>query len=55
MLDALFGFQFKGEIREPFLSIINQVKQSDLPVISVDVPSGWSIDCSDNTKNTQGF
>ena len=26
VLDAIFGFSFKGDIREPFLSAISQIK-----------------------------
>ena len=45
VLDAIFGFSFKAEgIREPFKTLISQVKESGVPVISVDVPSGWNVD-----------
>lgn len=44
IVDAIFGYSFKGEIRQPFDSIIKSLKEFTGPVISVDVPSGWEID-----------
>lgn len=47
-VDALFGFSFKGEPREPYASIImNDFVLSKIPVVSVDVPSGWDVDHGD--------
>ena len=40
VVDAIFGFSFKGNARPPFgnaLSILEQVK---IPICSVDIPSG---------------
>ena len=52
IVDAIFGFSFKGEPRAPFGAILHQLKaaqESDNPsqVLSVDVPSGWSVDEGD--------
>jgi len=45
ILDAIFGFSFKGtSIRSPFDKIIGNLKRSALPIISVDVPSGWDVE-----------
>lgn len=33
IVDALFGFSFKPPVREPFVGIINLMKQSQLPII----------------------
>ena len=45
MIDSIFGFSFKtGGLRAPFDSIIPQMKSSRLPLVSVDVPSGWDVD-----------
>jgi hydroxyethylthiazole kinase-like uncharacterized protein yjeF len=52
-IDALFGFSFQGPAREPFSSIIRTFAQSAVPVISVDVPSGWDVDNGD--KFSSGF
>ena len=43
-IDALFGFSFKGEIREPFKTIIEAMKKFENKIISVDIPSGFDID-----------
>ncbi|MGP6220278.1 NAD(P)H-hydrate dehydratase [Caldiplasma sukawensis] len=40
VVDALFGIGVKGDIREPFASIIDLINKSGKTVISVDVPSG---------------
>lgn len=50
IVDAIFGFSFKGEIREPFRSIIRHIKNSEKPVVSLDIPSGWDVD-NGNTTN----
>ena len=44
IIDALFGFSFKGEIREPFKTIIDAMKKFENKIISVDIPSGFDID-----------
>lgn len=43
VLDAMFGFGFKGDPRPPFDTIIRDLSQGGTPVVSVDVPSGWSV------------
>ena len=52
VVDAIFGFSFKGEAREPFATILKQIKEEaasnkDLLTISVDIPSGWNVDEGD--------
>ncbi|CCF56206.1 hypothetical protein KAFR_0A07720 [Kazachstania africana CBS 2517] len=46
IVDALFGFSFKPPLREPFATIIKEVcdLQDKVPVVTVDVPSGWDVD-----------
>lgn len=46
IIDAIFGFSFKpGSIRPPFDSVINTINShSDIPILSVDIPSGWEVD-----------
>lgn len=44
ILDAIFGFSFTGEIRSPFDSIIEAIGKSEVPICSIDVPSGWNVD-----------
>ena len=46
VVDAIFGFSFKPPLREPFQSIVNELHklQETVPIVSVDVPSGWDVD-----------
>lgn len=47
LVDALLGTGLKSEVRDPMASIIEQVNQSNVPVLSVDIPSGL---CSDTGR-----
>jgi len=47
VIDALFGFSFRGPPRPEFANIIKTIIESKLPVVSVDVPSGWEIETGD--------
>jgi len=40
VVDAIFGFSFKGAVREPFGSILDVLKKTTAPVASIDIPSG---------------
>ncbi|PNY23078.1 Meiotically up-regulated protein 182 [Tolypocladium capitatum] len=44
VVDAIFGFSFSGEVREPFPAVIQALEETKLPVTSVDVPSSWDIE-----------
>ncbi|XP_073423232.1 NAD(P)H-hydrate epimerase isoform X2 [Dendrobates tinctorius] len=44
VIDAIFGFSFKGAVREPFGSILNTLKRITIPIASVDIPSGWDVE-----------
>ncbi|KAI2611867.1 YjeF N-terminal domain-like protein [Hypoxylon sp. NC1633] len=44
VVDAVFGFSFSGEVREPFPAVIRALEDTKLPVTSVDAPSSWSIE-----------
>jgi NAD(P)H-hydrate epimerase len=41
IVDALLGIGVRGELREPFPSLINGMNASGKPILSVDVPSGF--------------
>ena len=41
IIDAIFGFPFKGDIRQPYKDFIEQIKPFEKKVLSVDIPSGW--------------
>ncbi|PPQ98133.1 hypothetical protein CVT26_003177 [Gymnopilus dilepis] len=44
ILDAIFGFSFKPPMRAPFDTVIPLLNQSRLPIVSVDIPSGWDVE-----------
>lgn len=44
VVDAIFGFSFSGEVREPFPSVISALEKTSIPVTSVDAPSSWNIE-----------
>ena len=48
VVDALFGFSFKGTPRPPFDALIASMSNATAPpVVSVDVPSGWHVELGD--------
>ncbi|XP_076438762.1 NAD(P)H-hydrate epimerase-like isoform X2 [Babylonia areolata] len=46
IVDALFGFSFKGPPRPQFQEILDKLKavEKEVPVCSIDVPSGWDVE-----------
>ncbi|XP_063866026.1 NAD(P)H-hydrate epimerase-like [Scylla paramamosain] len=44
IVDALFGFSFKPPVRPLFVPILEILFQTTVPVISVDIPSGWHVE-----------
>ena len=44
VLDAIFGFSFKGPVRAPFDTALQLITSSALPIVSVDIPSGWDVE-----------
>lgn len=44
IIDALLGIGIKGEVKGILASTISQINQSDLPILSIDVPSGLNAD-----------
>merc|ERR1712217_1019117 len=44
IVDAIFGYNLKGDLREPFASIIASLASCSVPIVSVDFPSGWDCD-----------
>lgn len=43
-IDGLLGTGINGAVRPPFADLINQVNQSGINVVSIDVPSGMNAD-----------
>ncbi|KAF9053064.1 YjeF N-terminal domain-containing protein [Panaeolus papilionaceus] len=49
ILDAIFGFSFKPPIRQPFDQVLSLLNESRLPMVSVDIPSGWDVECGNDS------
>jgi pyridoxamine-phosphate oxidase len=56
VVDAMFGFSFRGTPREPFAHLISVVSvlthahiehKKETKVISIDIPSGWDVELGD--------
>ncbi|CAL4106059.1 unnamed protein product, partial [Meganyctiphanes norvegica] len=43
IVDAVFGFSFKPPVRPNFVPILNTMVQCNIPVASIDIPSGWDV------------
>ncbi|XP_074661444.1 NAD(P)H-hydrate epimerase-like isoform X2 [Tubulanus polymorphus] len=44
VIDALFGFSFKPPVRDDFVGIMETLKKLEIPIVSVDIPSGWHVE-----------
>ncbi|KAJ3226588.1 hypothetical protein HDU81_007232 [Chytriomyces hyalinus] len=53
VVDAVFGFSFKGDVRAPFDRVIKALKSHEHKALSVDIPSGWDVEKGSPT--TDGF
>ncbi len=40
LIDGIFGTGFKGEVKEPYSSLIEQANRSKIDILAVDIPSG---------------
>jgi NAD(P)H-hydrate epimerase len=49
IIDAIFGFSFKPEsgVRPPFDTILQRLRETSVPIASIDIPSGWDIEKGD--------
>lgn len=43
-VDGMLGTGIKGDLRTPYAEVIAQLNQSDIPVLSIDIPSGMNAD-----------
>ncbi|KAI9250357.1 YjeF N-terminal domain-like protein [Helicostylum pulchrum] len=50
ILDALFGFSFHGQVREPYKEMIGFFESTSKPIVSVDIPSGWDVESGPTTE-----
>lgn len=44
IVDGLFGFSFKGDVRDPYKEIVNEFLHTKKPIVSIDIPSGWDVE-----------
>lgn len=44
IIDALFGINFRGEVKEPFYSVISYINHTKIPILALDIPSGIDAD-----------
>ncbi|OON23815.1 YjeF-like protein [Opisthorchis viverrini] len=44
IVDALFGFGFKPPVSAEFRTLLDYMCQAKIPVVSIDVPSGWNVE-----------
>jgi len=42
--DGLFGFSFKPPVRDTFRETMNLLMTTEIPIISIDIPSGWDVE-----------
>lgn len=54
VVDAVFGFSFKGEVRDPFGDVIRALESTSVPVTAVDAPSSWDIEGGPPGEGTLG-
>ncbi|KAI7951927.1 hypothetical protein MJO28_007611 [Puccinia striiformis f. sp. tritici] len=54
ILDGIFGFSFHSTPRAPFDEPIRLFKQSTVPIVSIDIPSGWDVEAG-NTPDQSYF
>ncbi|KAK4473925.1 hypothetical protein MN116_003249 [Schistosoma mekongi] len=54
-IDALFGFGFKPPVSSEFKNILQVMSTNQIPVASIDVPSGWNVETGplNNENNLQ--
>ncbi|KAL9616401.1 MAG: hypothetical protein Q9160_008727 [Pyrenula sp. 1 TL-2023] len=58
IIDALFGFSFKGPVRAPFdtvIPILSKPPGNVAGVLSVDVPSSWDVEDGPGRDGEEGF
>ncbi|KAL4460924.1 hypothetical protein ABPG74_016396 [Tetrahymena malaccensis] len=44
VIDALFGFSFQPPVKPPSDIVLQALKNVDVPIYSVDIPSGWDVE-----------
>jgi NAD(P)H-hydrate epimerase len=51
IVDSIFGYSFKGDIRAPYDAAIAAIKATEgrVSLVAVDIPSGWDVERGDTT------
>eukprot|EP00301_Raphidiophrys_heterophryoidea_P016715 c26346_g1_i1.p1 GENE.c26346_g1_i1~~c26346_g1_i1.p1 ORF type:complete len:248 (+),score=72.96 c26346_g1_i1:168-911(+) len=44
IVDAVFGFSFAGDVRPPFDAVMQILRNTRVPIVSIDIPSGWHVE-----------
>lgn len=55
IVDGLFGFSFKPPVRENFKEIMNVLLCTDVPIVSIDIPSGWDVDKGNSQDSSEKY
>lgn len=50
IIDAIFGIGFRGEIKDPIASLINNLNKTKAFKVSIDIPSGINPDTGENAN-----
>lgn len=52
IIDAIFGYNFKGQPKEPYSEVIDAINGSRKTVLSIDVPSGYDLGKQKESRTT---
>jgi len=44
VVDAVFGFSFRPPVRQAYQPVLRALAETTVPVLSIDVPSGWHVE-----------
>lgn len=44
IVDAVFGFSFKPPVRDTFKPVVELMMETQVPIASIDIPSGWDVE-----------
>jgi len=44
IVDAMLGTGLRGKLKEPFLGLTNRINENEVPVLSIDIPTGVEAD-----------
>lgn len=45
------GFSYKPPVRSPFGVVLDEFRKTNKPILSVDIPSGWTVDAETEQDN----